>query len=174
MVVKFTTNALLLGLLRRSGCACLCALLLWIGLAEYPVQAATIAPYVLRYLDAREPVSLPLNAQGENRSFSAADLSEGMQLFEENCINCHVGGSTLPNPLVPLSLDALRQATPSRNTIEALVAFMRQPMTYDGGEEEFLCRQVPERWLSQSKVENLAAFVLRSAQKAPGWGSTSF
>lgn len=160
-------------LARRLSCACLCALFLWLGLAGLPAQAATIAPYVSRYLDAKNPVSLPLNAQGASRSFSASELSEGMQLFEENCINCHVGGSTLPNPLVPLSLEALNRATPSRDTIETLVAFMRQPMTYDG-EEEFLCRQVSERWLPQSKVENLAAFVLRSAQKAPGWGSTTF
>jgi len=158
----------------RFAYACLCTLLLWLGLPSFPVDAATVAPYVLRYLDAKEPVSLPLNAQGESRSFSATELSEGMQLFEENCINCHVGGSTLPNPMVPLSLEALKQATPSRNTIETLVAFMRQPMTYDGSEEELLCRQVSERWLPQPKIEELAAFVLRSAQKAPGWGSTSF
>lgn len=162
-------------MLARQVCsACLCALLISLGFSGLPAQAGAITPYVLRYLDAKEPVPLVLNDRGESRSFSAVELSEGMQLFEENCINCHVGGSTLPNPTVPLSLEALKQAIPPRDTIDALVAFMRQPMTYDGSEEELLCRQVSERWLNQAKAENLAAFVLRSAQKAPGWGSTSF
>lgn len=159
---------------RQIFSACLCALLLCLGFSALPAQAGAITPYVLRYLDAKEPVPLVLNDRGESRSFSAMELSQGMQLFEENCINCHVGGSTLPNPTVPLSLEALKQATPPRDTIDALVAFMRQPMTYDGSEEELLCRQVSERWLNQANAENLAAFVLRSAQKAPGWGSTSF
>lgn len=170
-MARFTTNTCL-----RLCLACGWALLLGWGLTItcLPAQAGAIEPYVLRYLDAKQPVSLTLNQQGEMRSFSALELSEGKQLFEENCINCHVGGSTLPNPLVSLSLEALRQATPPRDTIDALVAFMRQPMSYDGSEEDFFCRQVPSTWLSQAKTENLAAFVLRSAQKAPGWGSASF
>jgi len=47
-------------------------------------------------------------------------------------------------------------------------------MTYDGSEETFWCRQVPESWMSQEQVEKLAAFVLRAAQKAPGWGIDNF
>jgi len=47
-------------------------------------------------------------------------------------------------------------------------------MTYDGSEETFWCRQVPESWMSQSEVENLSAFILRAAEKAPGWGEAKF
>lgn len=136
--------------------------------------AANADPYVLRFLEAREPVSIVLDAAGQTRSFSPAELSRGKRLFDENCKNCHVGGATLPDPTVPLSLSALQAATPPRNTIDQLVAFMRQPMTYDGSEETYVCRQVPEGWLSKPEAENLAAFILRAAEKAPGWGTTAF
>jgi len=140
---------------------------------DMPAQAA-IEPYVSRYLDVAQPVMLDMDRQGKMRSFSATDLSEGKHLFEENCKNCHVGGATLPDPTVSLSLEALRQATPPRDTVSSLVAYLRQPMTYDGSEETFWCRQVAESWMPQIQVENLSAFVLRAAQKAPGWGKSKF
>jgi photosystem II cytochrome c550 len=135
---------------------------------------AAVDPYVARYLDVAEPVPLSIDDQGQTRSFSAADLSEGIQLFQENCKNCHVGGATLPDPTVPLSIAALQAAMPPRDNINSLVAFLRQPMTYDGSQESDWCRQVPESWMSQTQVEHLAAFILRAAQEAPGWGESRF
>lgn len=137
-------------------------------------QAGAIDAYVLRYLDAAEPVELTIDETRKTQLFSAAQLSEGKRLFGESCTNCHVGGATLPDPTQPLSLSALQGAMPPRDTVGSLVAFLRQPMTYDGSEESPGCRQIPESWLSQEKVENLAAFILRAAQKAPGWGTSSF
>jgi photosystem II cytochrome c550 len=137
-------------------------------------QAAETDPYVLRYLKASEPISLLLNQDGESRTFTADDLSVGKHLFEENCKSCHVGGATLPNPLVSLSLEDLKGATPPRNTISALVAFQREPLTYDGQDFGFGCRAVSERWLTTGQLENLAAFVLRAADVAPGWGTEKF
>ncbi|MBW4517360.1 MAG: photosystem II cytochrome PsbV2 [Timaviella obliquedivisa GSE-PSE-MK23-08B] len=137
-------------------------------------QADSLEAYVLRYLDVREPVPLAIDAQGETRPFSAADLSIGKRLFEDSCKNCHVGGATLPDPLVSLSLEALRGATPPRDNINSLVAYLRQPMSYDGTEESYGCRQISEKWMDQATLENLSAFVLRAAQKAPGWGIPSF
>ncbi|MCU0527273.1 MAG: photosystem II cytochrome PsbV2 [Elainella sp. Prado103] len=148
-----------------------------IGWSWFAVPLPAVAEvdlYVRRYLDVQEPVPLKLDQQGQTRLFSATDLTAGKRFFEENCKNCHVGGSTLPDPTVPLSLSALQGAMPPRDTISMLVAFLRQPMTYDGSEETYFCRQVPESWLSQSEAENVAAFILRSAQKAPGWGNTTF
>jgi photosystem II cytochrome c550 len=139
-----------------------------------PAEAASVDLYVTRYLDASKPVALNVNAQGAERYFSAEDLSEGKHLFEENCKSCHVGGATLPDPLVSLSLEALQGAVPPRDNINSLVAYLRQPMTYDGTEESVFCRQLPESWIAQPEIENLSAFVLRAAQKAPGWGSSSF
>lgn len=138
-----------------------------------PAHAAGDA-YVTRYLRVTEPVPLVLDEQGNTRLFAAAELSTGKQLFERNCLNCHVGGATLPDPTVSLALATLQGATPRRDNISSLVAYFRQPMTYDGTEETFLCRQVPESWLSQAQVESLAGFVLRAAQTAPGWGGAIF
>lgn len=137
-------------------------------ISSLPAHAAEA--YVLRYLDAKEPVELEIDAQGHTRPFSADDLSVGKLLFEENCQNCHVGGTTLPDPTVSLSLEVLQGATPPRDNINSLVTYLRQPMTYDGSQETYWCREVPESWMSQTEVEDLSAFILRAAQKAPGWG----
>lgn len=144
-----------------------------LGMAK-PSWAEAVDPYVRRYLGVEESVKLKLNPDGQMSLFSAANLSNGKRFFEENCKNCHVGGSTLPDPTVPLSLEALKAATPPRDNILSLVAFLRQPMTYDGTEDTYSCRQVSESWLSDPEAANLGAFILRSAEKAPGWGNTTF
>jgi photosystem II cytochrome c550 len=138
-----------------------------------PVHAA-VDNYVARYLKVTEPVPVKLNEQGATRLFTPEDVSSGKRFFEKNCLNCHVGGATLPNPMVSLSLTALSGATPPRDNVDNFVAYMRQPMVYDGSEVSFWCREVPDSWLSQTEVENLAAFVLRAAEKAPGWGTDTF
>ena len=143
-------------------------------LQSSPALAAAIDPYLSRYLHVTEPIALQLNEQGETRSFSPEDLARGKQLFTSSCMNCHVGGATLPDPQVSLSLTKLKGANPSRDNINNLVAYFRQPMTYNGSEETYWCRKVPESWMSQEEVESLAAFVLTAAQKAPGWGTETF
>ncbi|MGG6267361.1 photosystem II cytochrome PsbV2 [Leptolyngbya sp. AN03gr2] len=146
------------------------ASILW-GAVSLPAYAR-VDPYIRQYLQVSDPVPVAMNDRGEMRSFSYENMLEGKQLFELHCASCHVGGATLPNPPVSLSLEALKQATPPRDTVEQLVAFMRHPMNYDGSDDSLLCREVPESWLKQSEVENLAAFILRAAEKAKGWGST--
>lgn len=145
-----------------------------LGVSSPPSWADAADPYVRRYLGVKEPVPLKLNSQGEMRLFSAMQLSQGKRFFEENCKNCHVGGATLPDPTVSLSLEALQAAKPSRDDITSLVAFLRQPMTYDGMADTYSCRRVSESWLADEPAANLAAFILRSAEKAPGWGNTTF
>lgn len=155
---------------------CLLGILVVLGvaIASFPAEAARVDTYVARYLKATEPLPLEIDPQGHTRLFSPTDLSQGKQLFETNCKNCHVGGATLPNPLVSLSLADLKAANPARDNINSLVTYLRQPMTADGSEEIFWCRQIPESWMPQSQVENLAGFILRAAQKAPGWGTETF
>ncbi|NEP13464.1 MAG: photosystem II cytochrome PsbV2 [Symploca sp. SIO2C1] len=136
--------------------------------------AYAVDTYVRRYLKATEPISLDLDRQGNTKEFSAEDLSTGKELFEQHCLNCHVGGETLPFPPVSLALNTLAGATPPRDNINGIVTFLRQPMTYDGTEETFWCREVTENWMPQEQIEQLAAFVLRAAQEAPGWGTENF
>jgi photosystem II cytochrome c550 len=143
-------------------------------LVSQPAFAGAIDPYVVRYLRVTEPVSMPVNAQGETRLFSPAELSLGKRLFEENCKTCHVGGTTLPNPPISLSLSALKAAKPPRDTIASLVAYSRHPVASDGSEEEVLCRAVSESWLNDTQLAQIAAFILKAAEKAPGWGSDMF
>ncbi len=135
---------------------------------------AAVDKYVARFLQAQEPVSLALNDQGATKEFTATDLSAGKLLFEQHCLNCHVGGATVPNPIHSLSLQDLRGANPPRDNIEAIVAFLREPMDYTGEEVSYWCRQVPPSWMPQAEIEKLAAFILRAAQKAPGWGTDKF
>lgn len=149
-------------------------LILGLVLAGVPAEAASVDPYITQYLQVKDAVPLVMDAEGHTQPFSAGDLTAGKRLFSENCKSCHVGGATLPNPLVSLSLQDLSGATPPRDTINGLVAFSRQPMTYDGSEESVWCRQVPESWLSEVQLQQLAAFILRAADKAPGWGTETF
>jgi photosystem II cytochrome c550 len=165
--------------MQRRFSAIVCLILGWVVclsvlLMAPPAEAAGIDPYVLRYLKVTEPVPINLNGNGETQLFSAQQISQGKRLFEENCKSCHVAGSTLPNPLVSLSLPDLQGATPPRDHVQGLVDYFRQPMTYDGTEDAIFCRQVPDTWLSQTQVENLAAFILKAAEKAPGWGTNNF
>ncbi len=147
--------------------------IVWVVLLpSYPAEAA-IDPFVARILHVTEPIALDFDGKGD-RSFLPAELSQGKKLFQDSCIGCHVGGSTLPDPLVSLSLDKLKGANPPRDNISSLVAFLRQPMTYDGSEESYNCRQVPESWMQREELEKLAAFILTAAQKAPGWGTETF
>ncbi|HIK15262.1 MAG TPA: photosystem II cytochrome PsbV2 [Leptolyngbyaceae cyanobacterium M33_DOE_097] len=148
------------------------AIALWCFLLS-PAYAAK-DPYITKYLKVTEPVALELDADGATKTFSPEQLTSGKQLFERNCLNCHVAGGTLSNPTVSLSLKDLQGATPPRDTINALVEYMRHPLTYDGSEDTIWCREVPESWLAQADIENLAGFVLRAAQTAPGWGVKKF
>lgn len=139
-----------------------------------PARADSIDPYIRRYLKVTEPVALEMDSEGHTRLFSPEQLFEGKRLFQEHCLNCHVGGATLPVPSVSLSLNDLKGATPPRDTIDGLVGYLRKPMTYDGSEETYWCREVPDTWMPTEQVETLAAFILRAAQEAPGWGTNSF
>ena len=135
------------------------------------VAIARLDSYVVNYLKVRDSVELPLDALGTMVTVTAEDLSEGKRLFEGNCINCHVGGATLPNPTVTLSLTDLAGATPPRDTLQGLMEFQREPLIYDGSDESYECRQVPDAWMDDETLQQLDAFILEAAYVAPGWGS---
>lgn len=76
--------------------------------------------------------TVPLNDKGETIVLSLKQVKEGKRLFAFACAQCHLGGGTKTDPNVGLDPETLAGANPSRNNIEALVAFMKDPMTYDG------------------------------------------
>jgi photosystem II cytochrome c550 len=132
--------------------------------------AFAVDKYITRYI-AREPVAMPYDDRGNTQTFTPEDFYQGKELFKENCIYCHVGGSTVQDPSVSLASDVLAGATPPRNNVSAIVTFLRNPMTYDGSDYSYWCRQVEEDWMSRAELEKIAAFVLRAAEKSPGWGT---
>ena len=158
----------------RGAIALLLGVLVGFGWMPTSEAARRIDPYVRQYLKAAEPVEILVNAAGETQTFTPDDLIQGKESFSNSCLTCHVGGSTLSNPSVSLSLEDLHNATPPRDNLENLVQYIRRPMFYDGLYENDWCREVPESWMSDTEVNNMAAFILRAAEFAPGWGTERF
>ncbi len=140
---------------------CLCAAPAW----------ARIDAYVNQYLQVSGPIELPADASGTPVTITPEQLEAGKVLFQNNCLNCHVGGSTLPDPRISLSLEDLQGATPPRDNLASLMEFQREPLNYNGTDISFGCRPVSRKWMSDEELQNLAAFVLRASQTAPGWGT---
>lgn len=82
-------------------------------------------------LDA-ETRTVPLNDKGETTTLSLKQVKEGKRLFQYACAQCHVGGVTKTDPNVGLDPESLDLATPPRNTVAALVDYMKDPTSYDG------------------------------------------
>jgi photosystem II cytochrome c550 len=61
-------------------------------------------------------------------------VKRGKRLFNNSCSVCHTGGITKTNPNVGLDTEALSLAIPTRNNIEGLVDYMKNPTTFDGAE----------------------------------------
>lgn len=59
-------------------------------------------------------------------------VKRGKRLFVNTCSICHTGGITKTNPNVGLDPESLSLAVPTRNTIEGLVDYMKNPTTFDG------------------------------------------
>jgi len=75
--------------------------------------------------------TIPLNAT-KTITFTPEQVKRGKRLFNNSCSICHAGGVTKTNPNVGLDTEALSLATPSRNTVEGLVDYLKNPTTFDG------------------------------------------
>lgn len=76
--------------------------------------------------------AVPLNDNGETVTLSLKQVKEGKRLFNYACAKCHTGGVTKTDYNVGLGPKDLAGATPSRNSVAALVDYMHHPTTYDG------------------------------------------
>jgi len=74
------------------------------------------------------------DASGNTIVLSPEQVKRGKRLFNATCGACHVGGMTKPNPNVGLDPEALSLATPRRDSVEALVDYLKNPTSYDGFE----------------------------------------
>lgn len=76
--------------------------------------------------------TIPLDDKGKTVTLSLEEVKRGKRLFNASCSQCHIGGITKTNPNVGLDPEALSLATPSRDNINALVDYMKNPTSYDG------------------------------------------
>ena len=79
--------------------------------------------------DASRTVAL---STSKSVTLSPEQVKRGKRLFLNTCSVCHTGGITKTNPNVGLDTEALTLATPTRNNIEGLVDYMKNPTTFDG------------------------------------------
>ena len=73
-----------------------------------------------------------VDGSGKTTVLTPEQVKRGKRLFNATCGACHVGGITKTNPNVGLDPEALSLATPRRDSIDALVDFLKNPTTYDG------------------------------------------
>ena len=76
--------------------------------------------------------TVALDVKGNTVVISAEQVKRGKRLFNNACGTCHVGGVTKTNPNVGLDVESLSLATPPRDNVTNLVAYFKDPMTYDG------------------------------------------
>jgi len=76
--------------------------------------------------------TVTLDAKGGTVVLSPEQVKRGKRLFNNACGTCHVGGLTKTNPNVGLDVEALSLATPPRDNVSSLVAYLKDPLSYDG------------------------------------------
>ena len=76
--------------------------------------------------------TVTLDSKGNSVVLTPEQVKRGKRLFNNACGTCHVGGLTKTNPNVGLDTESLSLATPPRDSITSLVAYFKDPMTYDG------------------------------------------
>ena len=101
--------------------SCLAALFLTTNVS--PVQALELDE------DTR---TVTLDGKGNSVVLTPEQVKRGKRLFNNACGTCHVGGLTKTNPNVGLDTESLSLATPVRDNITNLVAYFKDPMSYDG------------------------------------------
>ena len=87
----------------------------------------------VKALELDEPTrTVQLEASGKTIVLTPEQLKRGKRLFNNACSQCHNGGITKTNPNIGLDTESLSLATPSRDHINGLVNYMKDPTTYDG------------------------------------------
>lgn len=89
--------------------------------------------YSVRSLELDESTrTVQLKQDGQIVTLTADQVKRGKRLFNNTCAQCHNGGITKTNPNIGLDPDSLSLATPSRNNLISLIAYMKDPTSYDG------------------------------------------
>ena len=126
-----------------------------------------------------ETLTVPGNPEGTQVTFSEQEINTGRKVFNTSCGTCHAGGITKTNQNVGLDPETLALATPPRDSVDALVDYMKDPTSYDGeisiAEFHPSMRSadvfVKMRDLNDEDLRRMAGYILTSP-KAQGtqWG----
>ena len=76
--------------------------------------------------------TVTLDTKGNTVIITAEQTKRGKRLFNNACGTCHVGGVTKTNPNVGLDVESLSLATPPKDNVTNLVAYFKDPLSYDG------------------------------------------
>ena len=79
-----------------------------------------------------EQLTVPAAPDGSLVTFSEQEIKAGRKLFNSSCGTCHAGGITKTNQNVGLDPETLALATPPRDSVAALVDYLKDPTSYDG------------------------------------------
>lgn len=85
--------------------------------------------------------TVQLDQDGQIVILTPDQVKRGKRLFNNTCAQCHNGGITKTNPNIGLDPESLSLATPSRNSVNSLVDYMKDPTSYDG--ESFISHLHP-------------------------------
>jgi photosystem II cytochrome c550 len=77
-------------------------------------------------------LTVPAAPDGASVTFSENEIKAGRKLFNDSCGTCHAGGITKTNQNVGLDPETLALATPPRDSVAALVDYLKDPKSYDG------------------------------------------
>ena len=95
------------------------------------VLSSNVGPVNALELD-EDTRTVTLDTKGNSVVLTAEQVKRGKRLFNNACGTCHVGGLTKTNPNVGLDTESLSLATPPKDNITNLVAYFKDPTTYDG------------------------------------------
>jgi photosystem II cytochrome c550 len=95
------------------------------------VLGSNVGPAKALELD-EDTRTVTLDTKGNSVVLTAEQVKRGKRLFNNACGTCHVGGLTKTNPNVGLDTESLSLATPPKDNVTNLVAYFKDPTTYDG------------------------------------------
>ena len=85
--------------------------------------------------------TVQLEQNGQTVILTPEQVKRGKRLFNNTCAQCHNGGITKTNPNIGLDPASLSLATPSRDHVNGLIDYMKNPTSYDG--ETFIAELHP-------------------------------
>jgi photosystem II cytochrome c550 len=122
--------------------------------------------------------TVKVNEQGDTIVLSNQQWKRGEKLFYDTCSQCHNSGRTKTNPNVTLGGPDLAGAEPVRDNIAGLVAYLKDPTSYDG--EEFIYELHPNtsrldlfpemRNYNEDDLEAVSGYILSMQKIKDSWG----